>query len=203
MNSNLLNDSRDRNDSCNLCNETVLTVGEKTNNSYAVIYKIGELDNGWFATLSPRTGGDPEKDFTVQLMPFSHLTHFSQINSNKSLAHNYGTAFAKLSKAMTQLVSGSNQPASISQERNAALSIASYWKCTNWIEKKEHLHQKIFPFRGNIGQPYTVDSSFGRKEIFKDEHGKQFIKMYPVIKKDIPRERFEAIVSQIITLLQE
>ena len=49
--------------------------------------------------------------------------------------------------------------------REEGISVATYGKCTNWKEKKEHLHLKIFPFKRNIGQPYTVDSTFEKKEI--------------------------------------
>ena len=52
-----------------------------------------------------------------------------------------------------------------SEKRESSVSLGTYGKCTNWKEKKEHLHIKIFPFRNNIGQPYTVDSSFEKKEI--------------------------------------
>ena len=83
---------------CNLCRESSMPIGKTGYGS--LIYKIGNKENGWFATLSPKTGGDAAYDFTVQLMPFAHLTHFSQIDSGKKLSENFGIAFAKISKSM-------------------------------------------------------------------------------------------------------
>jgi len=62
---------------------------------------------------------------------------------------------------------------------------------------------KIFPFKGDIGQPYTVDSSFSRKEIHKDENNEEFVKMKPVYKKLIPKERFDELSKKFIQLLSE
>tara|TARA_Y100000310_G_scaffold267407_1_gene279389 strand:+ start:11293 stop:11898 length:606 start_codon:yes stop_codon:yes gene_type:complete len=186
-------------DNCNLCNEQKYEVGEKTEYG-VIIYKIGSQKNGWFATLSPKTGGNA-KDFTIQLMPFSHLTHFSQIESHKGLAESYGIAFSKLSMAMTRIMIENEGLKSTTKEKKLSVPIATYGKSTTWKEKKEHLHIKIFPFRGNIGQPYTVDSSFGRKEIFKDKTG-EFVKMNPVKKVMIGEERFEKLVKDLISLLK-
>jgi hypothetical protein len=189
---------------CNLCRETLLGIGQKTNYGSVIIFKIGDsFKNGWFATLSPKTGSDPEKDFTIQLMPFAHLTHFCQIESYPELAKNYGIAFAKISKAMTQIMAEDPNFNSTSDLKNKAVSVATYGKSTNWREKKEHLHIKIFPFRGDIGQPYTVDSSFGRKDIHVDsETNEEFIKMKPVKKVMIDEVRFEQLSKKIIDLLR-
>jgi hypothetical protein len=188
---------------CNWCKESSLKVGEKSNYGAVVIYKIGtSLENGWFATLSPKTGGDPEKDFTVQLMTFAHLTHFSQLERYPELAKNYGVAFSKLCSAVTQIMADDLPEFKAMEELNdQATSVATYGKSTNWKEKKEHFHIKIFPFKRDIGQPYTVDSSFGRKEVFKDENGNEFIKMNPVKKVMINKERFDKLCEKFISLL--
>jgi len=187
---------------CNLCKEVKYAVGEKTGYG-VIIHKMGELKNGWFATLSPKTGGDPKLDFTVQLMPFSHLTHFSQVGSYPGLAENYGITFSKICRAMTTIMMHDQKLKAISEERRLAVSIGTYGKCTTWKEKKEHLHIKIYPFRGNIGQPSTVDSSFGRKDVFKDEKtGEEFIKMVPVKKVNIGEERFDKLAKLFISLLE-
>ena len=89
-----------------------------------------------------------------------------------------------------------------SKTRDVAVSVATYGKTTTWSSKKEHLHIKIFPFRGAIGQPYTVDSSFGRKEIYKDENNQEFIKMDPVKKTMIQPDRFEYLTQKLIALLK-
>lgn len=191
---------------CYLCRESSIKIGEKTGYGAVIIFRIGKgPKDGWFATISPKTGGSPEKDFTIQLMPFAHLTHFCQIAHYPELAKNYGIAFSKLCNAMARIMATENKgfkPAVDSRDLGTA--IATYGKCTNWIEKKEHLHIKIFPFRGNIGQPYTVDSSFGRKEVFHDsETGESFVKMRPVQKEEIQKERFEWLSRQLVKFLKE
>lgn len=192
-------------ENCNLCKESNLEVGRKTDYGGVIILKIGSLaDEGWIATLSPKTGGNPKKDFTIQLMPLAHITHFSQVNSYPKLAKNYGIAFSRLSFAMSKVMASENKnfkPTSDSTEN--AVSVATYGKCTTWKEKKEHLHIKIFPFRGDIGQPYTVDSSFGRKEIHKDSDGKEFVKMKPVRKVMIDDDRLNQLARNLIGLLRE
>ena len=118
------------------------------------------------------------------------------------MAENYGIAFSKLCKAMTTIMMQDQDLKSASEEREASVPIAAYGKTTTWKEKKEHLHIKIFPFRGNIGQPYTVDSSFGKKEIFRDKDGKEFVKMIPVKKAMITVERFDELSRSLIKLLR-
>jgi len=197
----LLNEDVKPDSNCNLCKEASLKVGENTGYG-AIVYKIGNIKNGWFATLSPKTGGNPELDFTIQLMPVSHLTHFSQVNSHANLGKNYGDAFSRLCEAMTTILMRDQDLKANAYKREQGISIATYGKSTTWNSKKEHLHIKIFPFRGNIGQPYTVDSSFGKKEVFKDENGKEFVKMDPVRKVIIPEKRFNQLVKNLIKLLK-
>ena len=89
---------------CELCDEAGLKVGDKSGYGAVIIYKMGNEKNGWFATLSPKTGGDPEEDFSIQLMPNAHVKYFSDINSNPELAKNYGIAFGKICAAVGELV---------------------------------------------------------------------------------------------------
>ncbi|MAG08683.1 hypothetical protein CMO89_04365 [Candidatus Woesearchaeota archaeon] len=189
---------------CNLCSESSLKVGQRTDYGAVIVFRIGSsAEDSWFATLSPKTGGDPEQDFTIQLMPQAHLTHFCQVSNYPKLAENYGTAFSKVCNAMAGLMAAENKGFKVTSEsKEDAVSMATYGKCTNWKEKKEHLHIKVFPFRGDIGQPYTVDSSFGRKEVHKDSGtGEEFVKMKPVRKVMIGKERFEKLANQLISLL--
>jgi len=86
-------------------------------------------------------------------------------------------------------------------EKNKSVPMATYGKCTTWKEKKEHLHIKIFPFRGSIGQPYTVDSSFEKKEIFR-ENGEEFVKMNPVKKEIINPKKLGRLAGDLIRLLK-
>ncbi|MCK4589166.1 MAG: hypothetical protein KAT77_01900 [Nanoarchaeota archaeon] len=190
-------------ETCNHCQESCMEIGQKSGYGAVIIFKVGDSNqNGWFATLSPKTGGR-EDDFTIQLMPWGHLTHFSQINQYPELAKNYGIGFAKINNAIAQIMVEENPNFDIAPEkREHATSVAAYGKSTNWKEKKEHLHIKIFPFRGNIGQPYTVDSSFGRKEIYNDENNQEFVKMNPVKKTIISPERFKYLTQKLITLLK-
>lgn len=187
---------------CNLCRETFLEIGQNTGYG-VVIYKTGGIKDGWIATLSPVTGGNPEADFTIQLMPFAHLTHFSQVNSYPKLDENYGKIFSKACKAMTQIMMKDQNLKANAEKRELGASIATYGKFTTWKEKKEHLHIKIFPFRGDVGQPYTVDSTFGKKDIFRDELGKEFVKMEPVRKKCLDEKRFSWLANSLISLMKE
>ena len=188
-------------DDCNLCKEARFEIGRNTGYGI-IIYKIGTLKNGWFATLSPKTGGNPKSDFTVQLMPFSHLTHFSQIAPYPGMGENYGIAFSKICRAMIEIMMRDEDLKANSEKKDLSAPIVTYGKSTTWKEKKEHLHIKIFPFRGNIGQPYTVDSSFEKKEIFKESAGEEFVKMKPVKKEGIPKDRFNGLAKRLISLLK-
>lgn len=186
---------------CNLCKESNMDVGKNTGYGI-IIYRIGDKKDGWFAALSPKTGSNHEFDFTIQLMPFLHLTHFSQIGSYQKLAENYGIAFSKLCKAMTTIMIQDQPLKATAEDKALSVPIATYGKSTTWKEKKEHLHIKIFPFRGNIGQPYTVDSSYEKKEVFKDKNGKEFVKMSPVKKMMIGKKRFMYLAKNLIRLLK-
>jgi len=198
----LFNENVSFRDDCNLCRETLFEVGQ--NIGYGtIINKTGGIKDGWIATLSPVTGGNPEFDFTIQLMPCAHLTHFSQVYSYPKLGENYGIIFSKISRAMTKIMIKDQDLKANAEKKEMAASIATYGKFTTWKEKKEHLHIKVFPFRGDIGQPYTVDSTFGKKEIFRDELGKEFVKMDPVRKKPINQERFNYLANNLISLLKE
>ncbi|MAG22199.1 MAG: hypothetical protein CL943_02755 [Candidatus Diapherotrites archaeon] len=191
---------------CNLCRESSIEVGEKTEYGAVIISRIGKgLEDGWFATISPKTGSNPEKDFSIQLMSFAHLTHFAQLAKYPELAKNYGVLFSKVSMAMAQIMAEENPEFKpIVESKELGTSMATYGKCTNWGEKKEHLHIKVFPFKGNIGQPYTVDSSFGRKEAFEDPKTKEkFVKMKPVTKVVLSKERFEQLSKKLIGILSD
>ena len=185
---------------CNLCAEADLDVGKKTPYGGFVVHTVGSsITDRWFATLSPKTGGDITADFTIQLMPSAHLTHFAQLSQYPALARNYGLAFAQLSSAMGQLIAGNDIISSIALSRESGVSIATYGKCTNWKDKKEHLHIKLFPFRGVMGQPSTVDSTFEKKEVYTDQKtGEEFVKMMPVQKQLIPAKRLRELADRLI-----
>ena len=197
--SKLKKENTSQKEDCNLCKESSFKVGEKTGYG-VVVLKIGNADNGWFASLSPLTGG-LQNDFTIQLQPFMHLTHFCQLENNQKSAANYGLAFSKVSHAMTKILMDDEGLKSVSATRETGISITTYGKSTSWKDKKEHLHLKVFPFRGAIGQPYTVDSTFGKKEIFKEENS-EFVKMAPVKKVKISQKRFEDLKKRLIALLK-
>lgn len=198
----LFNEDVDPKSDCALCKESKCKIGQKCGYG-TVIYRIGNSKNGWFATLSPKTGGNPKFDFTIQLMPNSHLTHFSQISSYPILAENFGILFAKICRAMTTILMQQQDLKADSENKEFSVPIGAYGKCTTWREKKEHLHIKVFPFRSSIGQPYTVDSSFGKKEIFKEKTGKEFVKMEPVKKIKIETRRFDKLTTDIIKSLEK
>jgi len=180
-------------ESCNLCDESMIKVGGKTAYGAVVIYRVGDSKNGWFATLSPKTGGDPKIDFTIQMMPCRHLRFFSEINSDPELAVNYGVAFAKLTCAAGKIVESANE------EGKKLVPLGVYAKCKH---PDEHIHFKIFPYRGNIGQPFTTDSSFGRKTIYRDEGGQEFVKFIPVKKEDLIKKRIKELSDELIKWLK-
>jgi len=197
-----------QNPSCNLCNEASLfmkkdnSIGTMTPYGAVIVAKVGAKENGWFATLSPKTGGDPLADFTIQLMPFIHITQFSQLVEYPQLAENYGILFSRLSRAMVQIMAEEQENfESASLTRETSVSLATYGKSTTWKEKKEHLHLKLFPFRGKQGQPATVDSSFERKKVYHDSEG-EFVKMDPIRKAMLSPERKKDLAERIIALIQ-
>ncbi|MBS3169520.1 hypothetical protein J4210_03470 [Candidatus Woesearchaeota archaeon] len=191
-------------ENCVWCQEAMLPIGTRTKYNAVVIFRIGDsIDNGWFATLSPQTGGDPQRDFTVQLMTFGHFSHFAQLAGNPKLAKNYGLAFGKLNAAMTMIMA-EEQPEfkAVSPTRETGAAVAAYGKCTTWQEKKEHLHLKLFPFRGDLGQPSIVDSTFGKKQIHYDHLTKEeFVKMKPIRKVLLPEKRLVYLAGKIVSLL--
>ena len=170
-------------DKCNLCKEATLGIGDKSSYGSIIIYNKG----GWFATLSPKTGGDPSKDFSVQLMPIKHLNYFSDIHEDEELAKNYGLVFAKISKAISLVIG----------KEEGKIPIGTYGKCKH---EDEHIHVKLFPYRGDIGQPFTVDSSFEKKKVHYD--GEEFVKMKPVRKVKLSNERFTELSNKLIELLK-
>ncbi|HLC90239.1 MAG TPA: hypothetical protein VJI15_00570 [Candidatus Nanoarchaeia archaeon] len=191
-----------RDPSCNLCQEIGINIGEVTPYGAVIIARIGTIENGWFATLSPKTGGDPLRDCTIQIMPFTHITQFSQLAENPQLAGNYGILLSKVSRALFQVMAEEEQDFKAdSLSREASVSLATYGKTTTWKEKKEHLHIKIFPFRGKHGQPATVDSSFERKRIYQDQEG-EFVKMDPIKKAMLSSERKRDLAERMISILK-
>jgi hypothetical protein len=187
---------------CEFCKEQRLKIGNTTSYGAKIICKVGNNNNnndnedndnneGWFATLSSKTAGDPEQDFSIQLIPSKHLRYFSEINSSKELAQNYGIIFAKVSYAISKVMDEESK-------NNAVLPIATYGKCKH---PDEHIHIKLFPYKGDIAQPFTTDSSYERKEIYKDKQtGEEFIKMKPVKKKQIAQNRLDELARKLITL---
>lgn len=190
--------SKDIVENCSFCKESTLGVGDKTPYGSVIVGKFGSDEKGWFATVSPKTGGDVEQDFTLQLMPNTHLTHFSQMDEEE--AKNYGIAFSKTSKAVTKILAEDEKLKAVAENRETGIPVATWGKCTTWKEKKEHLHLKIFPFRGKLGQPSIVDSSFEKKEIHHD--GEEHVKMTPIKKELINVERFEELSNTLISLLK-
>src|SRR3989344_7654511 len=172
-------------DKCNLCKEATLGIGDKSSYGSIIIYNKG----GWFATLSPKTGGEPSKDFSIQLMPIKHLNYFSDIHEDEELAKNYGLVFAKISKAISLVIG----------KEEGKIPIGTYGKCKH---EDEHIHVKLFPYRGDIGQPFTVDSSYQKKEVYKDAEGAEFVKMKPIRKIEIHQKRFNELVKLFISSLR-
>ena len=195
----LKNESVAQKESCEFCKEAGLKTGQKTSYGSVIIFRIGNDKDGWFAALSPRTGGNPKQDFTIQLMPFAHLTHFSQINETS--AKNFGAAFAKLSDAISRIMAKNPALKAMVDDRDHGIALAIYGKCTTWKEKKEHLHIKMFQFCNDLGQPSVVDSTFGKKEIYKDSEG-EYVKMKPVRKNAIEKDVFNRLADSLLNVLK-
>ncbi|MEK6873877.1 MAG: hypothetical protein AABW91_03455 [Nanoarchaeota archaeon] len=183
-------------DDCPLCKESKLNVGDKTDYGSVIIFKLGNENNGWFATLSPKTGGDPEKDFTVQLMPLLHLNHMSEISNNIDLAKNYGIAFSQISKSIKEIMEKEGRH---NENEEGVIRIGTYGKSKHL---NEHFHIKIFPWTGKIGQPYTVDTTFEKSKIHLGEDGKEFIKLEPVRKIKINEARLNDLSNKFISRLK-
>jgi hypothetical protein len=199
----LIHEDVSRKNDCSFCKESSYEIGKKTLYGSVIVYKTGASNNGWFATISPKTGGEQKTDFTVQLMPLVHLTHFSQMKEHPKLAENFGTAFAKITAAVAEIMTEEPEIKAVAENRENGAAIAAYGKCTTWKEKKEHLHIKIFQFRNALGQPATVDSSFERKKIEIDPNtGEEFVRMMPVKKKIIENDRLEYLANKLIRLLK-
>ena len=164
---------------CEFCDEAALKVGDRTSYGAIVLHKEGVGVNGWFATLSPKTGGNPEKDFTIQVMPVQHVRHISHVSHNRDLAANQGIMIAKVSAAINAVMLDEGR-----QDENdeGMIRIGMYGKSKH---PDEHLHLKLFPWTGAIGQPYTVDSSFN-------------VQMKPVKKELIPPKRFEQLTKKLL-----
>lgn len=177
-------------ETCFFCEEAVLNVGDTTPYGARIIYRVGDYDTGWFATVSPKTGGNPKEDFCIQLIPYKHLKNFGDIYQNEELAKNYGIAFAKINKAMADIMK--------SQYPNSKkIPMGTYGKCRH---EDEHIHIKVFPFRNKIGQPYTLDSSYARKEVHQGEE--PFVKMTPIKKEVIEAHNFTILSNKLIELLK-
>lgn len=198
--STLLGEDTQNQGKCPFCRETPLPVGSTTAYGAIIIGKIGSQNNGWFVTLSPQTGGQPEQDFTLQCLPLAHLTHFSQLAQYPELAGNFGLLMAKMSRAMAAVMLEDLTLKAVAPTRETGAALAFYGKCTTWVEKKEHLHLKLFPFRGDLGQPAIVDSTFEKKEVEHDARG-AFVRMEPIQKKKIDPERLQHLAQKLIPLL--
>ncbi|MBS3072631.1 hypothetical protein J4477_02255 [Candidatus Pacearchaeota archaeon] len=181
---------------CPLCQESKLNIGDKTNYGARVIYKIWDYKTGWFATLSPKTGGDCNRDFTIQLMPLQHLIHMSEISENIDLAKNYGIAFSQISRAIKKIMEIEGRH---NENEEGVIRIGTYGKSKHL---DEHFHVKLFPWSGNIGQPYTVDTTFEKSKIYLDENGKEFVKLNPVRKVRIDESRLDDLSNKFISLLK-
>lgn len=198
----LMGEDTSQRDGCEFCGEALFERGAVTPYGARIILKQGSEPEHWFATLSPVTGSHPEEDFTIQLMPVMHLTHLSQMDKDKKLAANYGLAFARISAAMTQIMMEERGIREVEEERGNGAALAAYGKCTTWREKKEHLHLKIYQFRGLLSQPAPPDSSLGKMPTWKDpETGEEFLRYRPVSKRPIDQERMEALAKRLLELV--
>jgi hypothetical protein len=178
---------------CTLCKESSMPIGKVSEYGACTIYKKGNKSDGWFATLSPKTVGDPEHDFSIQIIPIAHLKNFGEINSSQKLAENYGKAFAIISGAVAKLIKFEKE-----QNENESIPICTYGKCKH---PDEHIHIKIFPYRGDLAQPFVVDSTFEKKEVFS-ENSEKFVKLKPITKKNIPTDRFQYLKDFFIKELK-
>ena len=177
---------------CSLCKESKLMVGQKTPYGAIIICKGSDQKNGWFATLSPKTGGNIKKDFTIQIMPIPHINHISELGSNEELAKNYGLAFSQAGKAITKIMREENRHL---ENEEKVVRIGMYGKSKH---PEEHLHIKLFPWE----HPYVVDSTYENKEIQVDEEENEFVKMTPVKKAIIDEKRFNYLAEKLINILK-
>src|SRR3989344_1042705 len=176
-------------DTCEFCNEKSIDIGSESSYGSIVICKVGDAQNGWFASLSPKTAGNIHEDFSIQLIPNKHLKYFSEINNFEESAKNYGILFGKINHAVFEMLK--------EQGFSDKSPVCIYGKCKH---SDEHIHIKIFPYRNETGQPFVVDSSFEKKKIYFDEEG-EFVKMSPVKKKKIDEHRLHELAEKFIEVL--
>ena len=177
-------------DECIHCEEAKLNVGDRSVYGAIVIYKKGNKKNRWYATLSPKTIDDVEKDFSVQLMPLSHIKHISDLSSDEDLAKNYGLAFSKLNKAITELMKEERRCLENEEE---IIRIGVYGKSKH---PEEHFHIKLFPWKHS----YVVDSTYEKSQVHVDKTGEKYIRLPPVRKRKLEEDRHQNLAIRLIEI---
>ena len=130
-------------------------------------------------------------------MPTKHIQHLADMSTNTESAKNYGLAFAYLNTAIKKLMDEEERW----KENDENISrVGVYAKSKH---PTEHLHIKLYPWMGTIGQPYTVDSSYEKKEVHHDKKtSTDYVTMLPVHKTRLTKERHSHLTKRFIKELE-
>ena len=189
---------------CRLCGEArneVGIIGKKA----AIVYKSGS-DNAidWLLTLQRSNVSDPERGFTLMIMPIGHLTAFSQVNSSRELAQNYGLAFARAHYGMQVIRKedeGWDRMFEDSEDthfiKGVTLAAVDYGKCASAINTQEHIHIKAYTLDGSVNQPSPSDTEWIKRPTLTDGEG-LYVRASPVIKGELAEERYQGLAKRLI-----
>lgn len=183
-------------DNCRLCKEGRNEVGN-IGNKASIIYKSGRdpiID--WFITLQKSNISDPERGFTLMLMPLGHLIAFSQVCSSRELAQNYGTTFAIANYGM-QVVRKEEWK---QEYGDFALTAVNYGKCASAINTQEHFHVKVYTLDGSANQPSPSDAEWVKREVLGDSNESKYVKALPVIKGELEEERYHHLANKLVEI---
>ena len=185
-------------ENCKLCAEGKRDVGHIGEHA-SVVYKSGTnalVD--WLITLQKRNVSDPERGFTLLLLPIGHYTAFSQLFSLDDFASLYGTTFAKANYAL-QVV---RQEEWKGTEETFAPTVVAYGKCASALNTQNHLHMKIYTLDGTVNQPSPSDTEWGKRAVLEDAQG-TYVRAGPVQSTPLSQERFTALTRRLMDILND
>jgi len=183
-------------DNCVLCDTGRKEVGS-IGNMVSVVYKTGQdpaVD--WLITLHRSNMSDLERGFTLMLMPVGHLTAFSQVNSSRQLAQNYGLTFARAHYGMQVIRLEEWRP----EYGDFEPMVVDYGKCASPINTQKHIHVKTYTLDGSANQPSLSDTEWVKRDIFTEFDGSKYVKALPVVREDLGEERYEHLTKRLVDI---
>ena len=196
-------------DDCRLCEEGRKNIGD-IGKKAAIVYKTGpDPTIDWLVTLQRSNISDPERGFTLLLMPVGHLTAFSQVHSSRKLAQNYGMAFATAHYGMqvireephlkeAEKLSDLLYDEWTSEFGGFTLAAVDYGKCASAINTQEHIHVKAYTLDGSVAQPSPSDTEWIKGDTFTDANGSKYVKALPVVKGELEETRYQGLARRLV-----